>query len=37
MSVQLTIWEVIQMTPGEFVAYGCRADQAYFTCELELA
>lgn len=24
MSVQLTMWDVTQMSPGEFVAYGCR-------------
>lgn len=24
MSVQLTIWDVTQTSPGEFVVYGCR-------------
>lgn len=37
MSVQRTIWDVTQTSPGEFVAYGWMGHWAYCTCKLELA
>lgn len=37
MPVQLTIWDVTQMSPREFVAYGCKEHWVYCTCKRELA